>query len=157
MKKVSFPLFLIGILAVSVLNFGCVKNEPAETQETVLPLINQMSFMQYFGTKLYFAGIEENWELADFYSHELEETAEDVVDANFEYHGYDISQLLEAMLYPAIESLEEAIDAKDLDLFKNNYQTLLNSCNACHAATGYPFLKMKTPEHNPYNQVFGKE
>lgn len=157
MKKTSFSLFLVGFFAVSVLNLGCEKSEPAEAQEMVLPLINQMSFMQHFSTKLYYAGAEENWELADFYSHELEETAEDVFDANFEHHGHDVSNLIETMLYPAIERVEEAIDAEDVELFKNNYQTLINSCNACHKATGHPYLEMKTPESNPYNQNFSKK
>ncbi|MBD3616976.1 MAG: hypothetical protein HUJ22_10430 [Gracilimonas sp.] len=121
--------------------------------ETV-PLIYHMSFMQGYSTKLYFSGMEENWGLADIYAHEIEELMETIIFENHMDDEVDVSGLLETMLPPEIEKIESAIDARDKDMFEENYQTMIHTCNQCHQAANYGLVKITVPEVNPYNQDF---
>lgn len=128
-------------------------NTGEHTIEAV-PLIYHMSFMQRYSAKLYFAGIEENWGLADIYAHEIEELAETIINGNHMDDDVDVSGLLETMLPPQIEQVEAAIDAKDKSLFENNYQTMIQTCNQCHQAANYGLVQITIPGTNPFNQDF---
>lgn len=125
-----------------------------EQYEDTVPLIYHMSFMQRYSHKLYLAGKEENWELADIYSHEIEELSETIIDGNHLDDGVNVSKLLETMLIPQIENVEAAIDAKDKAMFEDNYQTMIQTCNQCHEAANYGAVKVTVPSGNPYNQDF---
>jgi cytochrome c553 len=119
-----------------------------------IPLIYHMSFMQRYSAKLYLAGMEENWELADIYAHELEELAETIVDGNHMDDDVDVSGLLETMLPPQLEQVGAAIDAGDKEMFERNYETMIQTCNQCHQASNYGLVQVTVPENNPYNQDF---
>ena len=119
-----------------------------------LALIYQMSFMSQYAQKLYLAGVEENWELADIYSHEIEEIAETIINENHVDDGVNVSQLMELMLPQQIEQIEEAIDARDVVQFRERYNTLVQTCNQCHTAAHYGAVKITVPESNPFNQDF---
>ncbi|MAO63500.1 MAG: hypothetical protein CL666_00725 [Balneola sp.] len=125
--------------------------------EDSIPLIYHMSFIQRYATKLYFSGMEENWGLADIYAHELEEISEVIVDGNHMDDGVDVSTLMESMLPPQIESIEEAIDAQDRAMFEERYQTMIQTCNQCHQASDYGLVKVTVPETNPFAQDFSAE
>ncbi len=125
-----------------------------ERYEDAIPLIYHMSFMQRYSHKLYLAGTAENWELADIYSHEIEELSETIIDENHIDDGVNVSKLLNTMLLPQIENIEAAIDAKNPELFESNFQTMVQTCNQCHDASNYGAVKITVPDHNPYNQDF---
>ncbi|MDZ7808377.1 MAG: hypothetical protein U5K71_14895 [Gracilimonas sp.] len=125
-----------------------------EDYANTVPLIYHMSFIQRYSTKLYFAGLEENWGLADIYAHELEELSEVISEGNMMDDGIDISNLMETMLPPELEKLEEAIDNKNLTMFKQNYENMIQTCNQCHQAADYGLVKITIPKQNPFNQDF---
>lgn len=155
----SNPLFRISVLLSFIFLMGCqMQQKPAITFEneddSQLPLIYQMAYIDRYASKLYFAGQEQNWELADMYTHELEEVAETIIESNDTDNGINRSELMETMLIPQIEAMEEAIDAKDRELFNRNYQTLIHTCNKCHSAAEYGMVKITVPNTNPYNQDF---
>lgn len=110
-----------------------------------------MGGIQSHHAKLWFAGLHENWELADFEVHELMEAIEDIE----EFHeGRKETQLI-GMITPPLESIRKAIDEKNTALFKDSYNLLTNNCNQCHKATDKPFIVIKTPDEPPYsNQNF---
>lgn len=126
------------------------------SQSEEIPLIYHMSFISRYSKKLYFAGEAENWELADIYSHEIEEISEDIIARNEEHNGINISELMESMLLPQVESVEEAIDNGDREMFLDRYNVMIQSCNQCHTATDYGAVKITVPETNPFNQDFSK-
>lgn len=129
------------------------EDEPEEEGE-IAPYMNKF---QVYMDKLWFAGDNENWELADFYAHELEETTEELEEMDAEEEGYKINELLENMYAPAFEDVEAAIDAQDKVAFSENYTTLVNSCNSCHAVVKHQFLKVKVPERPAFsNQDFSR-
>ena len=110
-----------------------------------------MSGIQVHHNKLWFAGQSQNWELADFEIHEIEEAIEDIE----EYHKgrKEIEQI--DMIKPALESLDEAIDKRDLIAFNTGFNILTNTCNACHQAAKHEFIVIKIPDMQPFsNQDF---
>jgi hypothetical protein len=129
-------------------------NDTHEAEEH--DLVHSMAMMQRWLDKTGRAAAEENWPLADFYLHELEETTDDLVAAQVVYHDQPVSVLTATMLVPAIEALEEAAKAENSVLFRSRYETLVLTCNACHDATGYGFIRITLPDPsvNPWNQDF---
>jgi len=70
------------------------------------PLLETMGYYERFSTKLWLAGINQNWEVADFYSHELEEVTEAFVAKNVNHAGNKLSDFASTMIEPAIEEME---------------------------------------------------
>lgn len=116
-------------------------------------LAYHMAYLQRFADKLHAAGAAENWELADFYLHEVEETAETIIDEGHVEDGVEIGPLVEAMLLPAVERAEGAVG--DAAAFAEAYAELVTSCNVCHDATEHGFIRITVPERSGYpNQDF---
>jgi molecular chaperone GrpE (heat shock protein) len=110
-----------------------------------------MSSIQAHHCKLYFAGQNQNWELADFEVQEIKESLEDIS----EYCKDREESKSIAMIQPAIDSVNRAITQKSLALFNSSFNVLTNSCNSCHQATNFGFNVVKIPEAIPFsNQDF---
>lgn len=146
------------IVASDIISPEKTTNEHTATEvsdtDQIIPLIYHMSFMSRYTQKLYFAGEAENWELADLYSHEIEEIGQNLAEKGYVYHDIDVGELVTQMMLPQIEKLEDAIDAQDPRLFAENYRILIDSCNSCHVASDYSIIKVDIPEDNPYAQDF---
>ncbi len=110
-----------------------------------------MSSIQVHHNKLWFAGQNQNWKLADFEIHEIKESVDDIIKYQKERSE---SQEVD-MLYPVMDSVEHSIQSKNIDQFKSNYILLTNTCNNCHHATNFEFNVVKTPDSPPFsNQDF---
>jgi len=107
--------------------------------------------IQTHHAKLWFAGINQNWELADFELHEIEENVEKIKNLYPEdERTKDLSTL-----DPALDSLSIAIEEKKVERFRNSFSFLTNSCNNCHQKNGYAFNVITIPDHPPVpNQKF---
>jgi len=117
-------------------------NERAHKVEIELAIY--MGRLQLFADKLWWAGKAQNKELVQFYLHEMEEAMEEVHEAGIVHDGVNISDLVEPYGLLAIERMEKI----DLDSasFSNGYSDLVSSCNGCHKASNYSFIKIKIPE-----------
>ena len=112
-----------------------------------------MGGLQNHHNKLWFAGTNENWELADFALHELEEIVEDIKTIHADRKETQSIFIIE----PALEAMDEAVDNQNLSQFKEEYINLTNACNTCHKATGYEFISIQTPTLPSYtNQDFSR-
>ena len=110
-----------------------------------------MSSIQIHHAKLWFAGKDQNWELADFEMHEIAET----LDAIKEYQSEREESKKVDMLKPSLDAVKDAIEKKDPVLFNSSYLLLTNSCNSCHKAVDFGFNVVKVPETPPFsNQAF---
>ena len=109
-----------------------------------------MNAIQSHHLKLWKAGVNENWELADFELHELEERFEDI--ENFHSEHEEAKQL--KMIYPQIEEVEEAVKEKNVIDFATSYEALTSTCNSCHQINDHPFIKIKVPNDGVGNQIF---
>lgn len=110
-----------------------------------------MGGLQLHHNKLWFAGINENWRLAEFALHELEETVEDL--ETFHANRDELKTL--AMIYPSLELMHKHIDNQNLEEFKRGYVLLTGTCNACHDASGFDYIEIATPTSPAFtNQVY---
>lgn len=106
-----------------------------------------MSSVQVHHNKLWFAGQNQNWRLADFEVHEIMEA---VTDIQLYQSERKESQLIE-MILPALDSVNRAIQQKNTALFNNSYVLLTNTCNRCHRDVDFEFNVVKIPETPPFN------
>ncbi len=158
MRKILLGIFSMGLLAC---------NQPQEPvavlEKRIDSLENQlensykpgfgdfMGFIQTHHAKLWFAGQNENWELADFELHELEEAIDDIQ----EIHATREETKYIDMIIEPLEKVDEAVDNKDKAAFKQSYQALTNACNQCHTTVNMEFIEIKIPDSPPFsNQIF---
>jgi hypothetical protein len=120
-------------------------------------IANYMHKFQLYANKLYFAGTAQNWELAQFYVHEIEENMEVVEAANVQEDGIALTPLMRNMGLKSIEPLEKAIAANNAKAFDEAYTLLIANCNNCHNAAAHAFIKIQKPTKPVFdNQVYGK-
>ncbi|MBO9202611.1 MULTISPECIES: hypothetical protein [Niastella] len=158
MKSLFFPLSLIILAACNH-----PKNDVKQLQEQIDSLQNKldnsykpgfgefMSSIQMHHAKLWFAGTNNNWKLADFEVHEIQEALEAIQQFNT-----DRPEAKEiGMINPAIDSVNSAIKQLNQQLFRSSYILLTNTCNNCHRATQHEFNVITIPANPPIsNQNF---
>jgi hypothetical protein len=110
-----------------------------------------MSGIQTHHAKLWFAGQNQNWPLADFEVHEIQEALEDV--QKFCSDRPEVKAI--GMINPAIDSVTNAIQQKNPQLFNTSFVLLTHTCNNCHKATEHGFNVVTLPNNLPVsNQDF---
>jgi hypothetical protein len=124
----------------------------AKLNDTYKPGFGEfMSSIQVHHNKLWFAGQAQNWKLADFEIHEIQEAVDDL--EKFQTEREESRQM--PMIKPALDSVTSAIEQKNSAAFKTSYILLTNTCNNCHNATNFEFNQVKIPDSPPFsNQVF---
>jgi hypothetical protein len=133
---------------------AAVEDHSTEESHTI-ELAVYMGRMQLFMNKLYFAGINNNTELVNFYVHELEEAMEEIEHAKVVEDGVNISANIQLFGINQLENMEKSL-AEGSD-FKTAYTGLVASCNNCHVASKYPFIVIKEPINPVFdNQVYEK-
>jgi hypothetical protein len=101
--------------------------------------------------KLWFAGEQQNWPLAEYERQELMGGFEKIR----KLHKNKPEASAVAMIFPAMDAIEKSIREKDASAFKNNFAMLTNTCNTCHQALKYEFNVIKVPSINSFdNQRF---
>jgi hypothetical protein len=123
-----------------------------ETLNTYKPGFGEfMSIIQIHHAKLWFAGINENWKLANF---ELDEIKENV-DAIEKYQKERVESKVLPIINPALESVRNAVKKENKKLFTETFRLLTNTCNQCHQSTNFGFNVIKIPDTPPFtNQDF---
>ena len=110
-----------------------------------------MGSIQIHHSKLWFAGQNQNWKLADFEIHEIMEAVENI--KKFQTERKESKEI--DMLAPAIDSMNHAIEQKNSLLFNSSFILFTNTCNQCHRATDFGFNIVKIPDNPPFsNQDF---
>lgn len=149
---------MLSRLTVTILAASLCMVATASEESEDHDLIGLMGEMQYFAHKLDLSIRAQNRELLDFYAHEIEETLEATAGVA-EYHGKPIGGLTKGMLVPAFERFEQAVDdeAGGWEAIDTLFNQLVDTCNACHQATGYGFINVVRTDANPYMQSFDKK
>lgn len=101
-----------------------------------------MSGIQMHHIKLWFAGQDQNWNLAQF---EIDEIKESLTGIKKYCSDRPETQSI-GMIEPALDSISNAIQRKDQVLFKTGYTLLTSTCNNCHQATKHEFNVIKIPD-----------
>lgn len=136
--------------------FQC--STPTENTDTPseYPLLETMGYYQRFSQKVWLAGKNQNWDLAAFYAHELDEVTEELIRSNVIHDELNLSELAKSSIFEEnIAKLDDAIDKKDQLLFRESYDLVIGSCNTCHISTNHPFIKITIPTDSTiFNQLF---
>lgn len=127
-----------------------------ETLEAAMPGVGDlMSNVQLHFAKLYYSAQAENWDLAAFELHELEENLEKAVRLRPQEKGVRLDGIYGAFKGTELEAMNRAIFSKDLASFGRAYEESMTVCNACHTATGRPFITITLPTGPPVtNQLW---
>ncbi len=105
--------------------------------------------------KVGLAGQQRNWTYAAYEVHELEEALERVAKLWPKWRDIDIAGQIEGSTKEPLESLEEAVKAKDKARFDEAYGRLTRACNACHQSAHVGFIVIQAPKSSPFaNQDF---
>jgi hypothetical protein len=113
-----------------------------------------MSQIQMHHAKLWFAGENENWQLANFEIGEIREALDDI--PRYCTDRPEVKSI--DMIVPAMDSLSNVAKAKDKSKFRSGFTLLTATCNACHKATNHGFNVIKIPEVPPVtNQDFNPQ
>lgn len=97
-------------------------------------------------TKLWLAGYEGNWALAEYESKELRSALANVAKARPVFRQQSVADNVEMFLGGAFRAIDEAIHDRDAAKFTEAYSTVNAGCNACHTALGQSQVVIKTPE-----------
>lgn len=159
MKKILFYLIVIT-------SFSC--NQPSSDnlalQKKIDSLQNEvnnsykpglgefMSQIQIHHAKLWFAGKEENWQLANFEIGEIQEALDDI--PKYCADRPEVKSI--DMIVPAMDSLSNAVKEKNENKFKTGFTLLTATCNDCHKATNHGFNVIKIPDTPPITNQFFK-
>jgi len=109
-----------------------------ESLEALKPTFT--TFMPEFAERFHVmhqAGEAGDWAVA---GHELSEMRRMASVSN--YIDPEKSKLLESMLDPSLDTLNEAIEAGDHDTFEASMGSTIKACNACHIASQSPFIQV---------------
>lgn len=104
-----------------------------------------MSNIQLHHSKLWFAGENQNWPLAQ-YNESLIESAFKKLQR---YHGDQPEAKASFMILPAMDSISNAIREKNKRLFERSFSLMTITCNTCHSATSHPFNVITIPKIPP--------
>ncbi len=156
MKPIIVVMLVAAVMAVVVVPRWRGLSVPANAEvveEEVLTFY--MDHLRRLTHKLGLSIDAKNPALASFYAQEITEFVE-VIKAKFpQYDGFPVGALITAMLSPQVAVLTQSIEKEDWNGAAAGYDNLLTSgCNACHAATQHPFIKIVRSKTNPYNQDF---
>jgi len=110
-----------------------------------------MSSVQVHHNKLWFAGTNNNWKLADFEITEIKESLDDI-----KAYCTDRPETNSiGMIDQPLQNVSNAIQQKNSTEFKSSYMILTSTCNSCHQATQHGFNIITVPTTPPYsNQSF---
>jgi hypothetical protein len=112
-----------------------------------------MMELQHRHATLWFAGEAENWPLTDYFLHEMEELMEDIGDLHPTHHDLRLADLLADVSLPAVEAMEDAVEAEDLPRFIAAYDELTMACNGCHAPADKAAIVIQRPTVPPLTNL----
>lgn len=113
-----------------------------------------MNSVAYHFANLWFAGQEQNWPLAEFYWSETRSHmrwAVRVIPVRKDPQGNEVrlQGILDPIEKSALEDLHKTIVDQNGENFSGAYRRMLESCYACHLASGKPYLRLHIPESPP--------
>ncbi len=154
-------LTISAFLCCVVLGGACaqeaVRSAPAPTQAGayVPDLADMMTTTQFRHLKLSYAGSLKNWDLALFEAARIRDSFDVVSKYYPQYGNVSISKMINEFTKPALDKINEAIEAENSAKFYKAFGALTKACNDCHKAVGLQFIRIRAPTSSPFsNQVF---
>ena len=101
-----------------------------------------MTATQLRHAKLWFAGKQNNWDLAAYEIDEIKEGLEDAARVHPNFDGVPVAEMIKTIIDPRIAGLEKAVRAKSSAKFMVAFDELTSGCNSCHAGANKPFIRI---------------
>ena len=139
---------IIALLTVGALAPAAVAQsnlQPTTGEQYVPRLGDIMNAVQTRHIKLRLAGRAANWDLA---AYQLRQLKAGLLEAAVLYEGIPVSNVT-TMAAP-VQSIADAIAAKDSQRFTKAAGELTDGCNACHKSMGRGFIVIQTPTASPF-------
>lgn len=129
------------------------QNAPAAPAPTLFnPGVGDLMNMivQPHHTKLWFAGHEGNWTLAEYEAKEVRSALANVAKARPVFRQQSVSEKVEMFLGGPFRAVDEAIKDRDAAKFTEAYASINTGCNSCHTALNQSQVVIRTPEQGSY-------
>jgi hypothetical protein len=155
MRLRGWVVALLLLCAVAPLAAAQSGSAGSSDEKYVPRLGDIMNAAQARHIKLWYAGKAANWELAGF---ELRQLKTSLVDAALLYSGIPVTNV--TTLAAPLQSVADAIAAKDASRFAKAYGELTGGCNACHQSMERSFISIRTPTEQPFgfgDQLFAPQ
>ena len=150
MKRIAAIACILEFTAISIAYAA-----EAGKQVYVPGLGEIMALQQIRHAKLWFAGSNKNWELADYELDELREGFSDAANLHPVHDQILVAMLVDKITTKPLAEVGKAIEEKNSALFNNAFDGLTMACNACHRAAKHPYIVIKRPDVLPFgNQEF---
>ncbi|MBM3772139.1 MAG: hypothetical protein FJW27_12815 [Acidimicrobiia bacterium] len=112
----------------------------------------------YQFANLWFAAEKTNWPLARFYFNETRSHIRWTIRLRpIRKHPdgspVDLKAIYDAIETSSMETLKQAIEAKDSTKFVSAYRLMMESCYACHKANGFDYLRPQVPTRPPQTVI----
>jgi hypothetical protein len=155
---VFYSLSVLAGLVLLVMASGCNEQKIPDAQaearlkalEAAAPGVGTiMSSVQLHFAKLYFAGKAQNWPLAEFELHEVEENMDRAVALRPEEYGTNLVGLNDGFKQTQLAAMKTAAQQKNLEAFQSAYTEAIGVCNGCHEETNRPFIVITVPAASP--------
>jgi hypothetical protein len=114
--------------------------KPFSGNEYTPRLSDIMSAAQSQHFKLWVAAKAQNWDLA---AYEAQQLTASLAEAAMLYNGLPVSNV--TTLMTPLQSISDAITAKNVRSFANGMRELTDGCNACHRSLGRSFVVVQVP------------
>ncbi len=121
-----------------------IEESAEESKEAPLEIAHYMTRIQVYHNKLYFAGINKNTRLAQFYLNELEEEMGSIAEAGIFEVDVNISDNIKTYGIKQVEIMRSQIE-KGFDTFESDFNNLTTSCNSCHVVTKHDYVQIIVP------------
>jgi len=100
--------------------------------------------------KLWLAGKEGNWALADYEAREVKSALAKVAKARPNFRNQPVSQLVDNFTGAPFKAIDAAVHDRDATKFTEAYASLNGGCNGCHTALNQPQIVIRVPEQASY-------
>jgi len=143
---------ILFLSAAALIIISCNKPSPERPPAGYVPGFGEfMAGIQVHHAKLWFAGQNRNWPLAEFETGEIAETINDLQ----RYCTDRPETKMLPMLQLALDSVNIAIKAGNLQNFNLAFAMLTATCNTCHQEVHFGFNRIIIPDTPPFaNQDF---
>lgn len=114
-----------------------------------------MSLQLMRHSKLWLAGSQKNWPLADYELDELREGFEDAQRFHQTHEDVPVGAMIKSLTPAPLEALDKAISAKNSAAFAKSFDQLTAACNTCHRGAKRGFIVITRPTASLFpNQRF---
>jgi hypothetical protein len=155
MRHIQIALFCsVAAMAAAIADDDHMHHAPGAAG--AVPGLGEIMSLQLMRhAKLWLAGSQKNWALADYELDELREGFEDVQKYHQTHEGAPVGAMVQSLTPAPLEALGKAIEAKDAASFAKSFDQLTGACNTCHRAAKHGFIVITRPAASPFpNQKF---